>query len=249
MVKNKSIIILLVLTILLTTTIVSASFRSLGTFERDTDIVLRQLCDNCTTNNITTIVYPNGSTILANINMSRDGTDYNYTLNLTFTHPLGTYLVNGVGDEDGIPKIWVYTLDVTQSGRGDSTTGQAIIYFLLIGLALFLFSFCMIGGLKIPWQNIRSEEGKIIGINNFKFVRIALFFFAYLTFIVIFFMADIISRRFLFIDTLSLFFNAVYRLLIGFLLPSFIVTFVFALIIFLQNKKIQKAIIRGIPMR
>jgi len=245
--KYKS--ILIILAILLLTTSINASFRSLGTFERDTDIILRQLCDNCTTNNITSVVYPNGSTILGDINMSRDGTEYNYTLNASFINPLGTYFVNGVGDEDGESKIWVYNFDITQSGRGDSTTGQAIIYFLLMGLTLFLFSFCMIGGLKIPWQNIRSEEGKIIGINNFKFVKIALFFFAYLTFIVIFFMADIISRRFLFIDTLSLFFNAVYRLLIGFLLPSLIVTFVFALIIFLQNKKIQKAIIRGIPMR
>jgi len=106
----------------------------IGPFEQGEDINLIQTCDDCTYNQITSILYPNSTVAISNVMMTKDGTFYNYTLSSNYTQTLGTYIVNGVGDLNAVDTVWAYDFEVTSSGR-EITTGNSIIAFL--GVLLF----------------------------------------------------------------------------------------------------------------
>lgn len=115
----------------------------IGPFEKGIDINLPQTCDDCTYNNITSILYPNSSIAISNVQMTQDGTFFNYTLDSNYTNDLGTYLVNGVGDLNGVDTIWFYDFVVTTTGK-EVTTGNAIISFLATLLFFILGSIFLI---------------------------------------------------------------------------------------------------------
>lgn len=109
----------------------------IGPFKQDNNISLPQTCDDCTYNTITTILYPNGSTAVSNVAMTQNGTYWNYTLNSNFTNALGNYIVNGVGDLNGVTTVWAYDFVVTPTGKGINT-GNSIITFLAVLLFFIL---------------------------------------------------------------------------------------------------------------
>ena len=81
--KNK-IILLIVVTFLL---LISSGFSltELGTFKAGDNVTLLQLCDTCTYNNITSVTSPESNIILNNVEMTKIGTQYNYTLPSSLT--------------------------------------------------------------------------------------------------------------------------------------------------------------------
>jgi hypothetical protein len=117
--------------------IVSASINSLGTFKSGECINLIQTCSDCSYNNITSILYPNSSQALGQVEMTKIGTEYNYTF--CDTNTLGKYLVNGVGDTIiGLP-TWNYEFEVTPTG---STNNLVIpIFLFIIGFILLIIGF------------------------------------------------------------------------------------------------------------
>ena len=121
----------------------SASIENLGTVQQYDCIVLKQTCDDCSYNNITSVSFPNRTTdaLSIEVEMTKDGTEYNYTF--CNTSALGTYIVNGKGDTDG-RDTWNYKFNVTTTG-GESNI--VIPIFLLIG-GMVLFGFGV--GLKNP---------------------------------------------------------------------------------------------------
>ncbi len=112
----------------------SASIDDLGTVQQYDCISLLQTCDDCTYNNITSILYPNRTTeaLSLDVEMTQDGLDYNYTF--CNTSALGTYLVQGKGDASG-QSTWNYKFNVTTTG-GESNI--VIPVFLLLG-SIILF--------------------------------------------------------------------------------------------------------------
>jgi hypothetical protein len=138
----KKIMLLMVLGIFL---ISLANAALIGPFQEGNDIELIQTCDDCTYNNITTIVFPNGTHLVLNAEMDQDGTYFNWTLNSSYTQTSGVYIVNGVGDLEGSDTVWAYDFDITPSGRAVETSSSIISFlgvllFLIIGGLLFLFS-------------------------------------------------------------------------------------------------------------
>ena len=122
---------------------ISASIAHLGTFQKDTDITLLQICgEDCTQNNVTRVLYPNGSVAIGEKVMERDDTFYNLTFSNTST--IGTYTVNGFGDPAGVKTPWNYKFDVTFSGE-EITTGNSIIVFLAVLFFFILGSLSLIG--------------------------------------------------------------------------------------------------------
>lgn len=90
---------------------------NVGSFPQNSNINLIQTCANCSFTNITTIQTPNG---LININskMTKSGTFYTYVFTSNNTIPIGTYIVNGVGDENGINAVWSYSFNVNGGNLG-----------------------------------------------------------------------------------------------------------------------------------
>jgi len=128
--------LLIVFTFVLFLSFVNSAQPSLGTFKKGECISLVQICESCTYNNISYVLYPNSSTALSNVQMTRDDTFYNYTF--CDTNIIGEYLVNGFGDEDGTKEIWVYDFRITGSGDSVSTT-QGILLLAQFGVVALFF--------------------------------------------------------------------------------------------------------------
>ena len=123
----------------------SAEIQTLGTFKLGEDINLIQTCANCTFNNITSILSPNSTEIIGTFQMTKVGSVYNFTLNSGNTTQLGEYIINGIGDLDGVNTIWNYNLFVTPSGakrinQGEGNTLFGIIIILVLVTIFFSIS-------------------------------------------------------------------------------------------------------------
>ena len=137
--KRATILISLGLMIMLLG-IAFASAESIGTFKQRTTVTLPQLCATCTSNNITNVQYPNGTIIVSNIQMTKTGSWFNYTIAGSYITEIGTYSVNGIGDLDGVDTVWAYTFDVTPSGFVGTLGFYIIILLLSAGVIVLGFS-------------------------------------------------------------------------------------------------------------
>ena len=124
MIKNKLFLLVVVGMFVLLLGNVSAEQQDLGTFKKDNTIQLIQICGNCTYNNITAIINPNGTQIILNAAMTRDDTYYYF--NYPNTSILGEYIVNGFGNLDGVKTSWSYNFFISETGT-ELTTGKGII--------------------------------------------------------------------------------------------------------------------------
>jgi len=168
--------------ILLVSPISLAQLTFLGTFEQDQEISLIQLCANCTFNNITSVISSNSTELITNVVMTRDGTNYNYTLLSNNTNGLGSYNVNGFGDPNGVNEVWAYTFDVTKNGTVLKTSESLI--FILLTLAIFIFfllSFYF--ALATPYSNEVSSQGMVIKVTKLKYVKLFFIMLSYILFI------------------------------------------------------------------
>ncbi len=97
-----------------------------------------QTCADCTYNNVTSIKYPNGTTLLFSPEQNMTETGTNYIFNTCdFSGQLGTYIVNGQGDLSGTNTIWNYEYEITPTGESLDTQ-QSILILGLILVLLFL---------------------------------------------------------------------------------------------------------------
>jgi len=166
----KKIIFSLIFALLLIN-VVGASFTSLGTFKTNSNITIRQLCSNCTYNNITSIIYSNGTdTGLPVVTMAKAGTEYTHSF--TSTSLIGTYTVNGVGDPDGLDTIWGYTFEVNSSGAKQTSifNNPILLIFILLSVILltlaFVFNNASIGFLAGILFMLGGMYTMIYGFNN-----------------------------------------------------------------------------------
>ena len=106
-----------------------------GIFEQNTDVELFQICDSgnslCDGCNITSISDPNSNIIISNVEMTKKGTDFNYTLNSSYTSELGTYVVNGICYKGSNVQIWGYIFDITVNGN-EKPSGNVVVLFVIL---------------------------------------------------------------------------------------------------------------------
>jgi len=116
----------------------------LGTYQLETDVDLIQTCNNCTYCNLTSIKYPNGTNILTNVEMVKDGTYFNYLLSGGNTTAIGTYTYyydcgNSVESiTGGIDFEVTITGDETPEGVAYILAGIFVIVFGIGWFFLFL---------------------------------------------------------------------------------------------------------------
>jgi len=150
----------------------SAQIQSLGTFKLGDDINLIQTCDNCTFNNITSVSYPNSTQTIGEFEMTKKGTIYNFTLSSDNVTEIGTYIVNGFGDLDGIDTVWNYNFEITSFGTKISNSGVVYGVLMLIIFGMDVLVFFLI--FTLGRENYRNEDGHFIGISLKKYVRAGL---------------------------------------------------------------------------
>jgi hypothetical protein len=159
---------LLVFVSLLLIGFVSAEVQSLGTFKQNQCVNVIQTCSNCTYANISSIVAPDSTEVLGLSSMTKVGTKYNKTF--CSTSSIGTYIVNGYADVDGVNTVWAYDFEVTPSGYTGTLGFSFILLGILGGLIVLGFAikegwFVVIGGMGFMVFGLYSI---INGIAGFK---------------------------------------------------------------------------------
>lgn len=238
------ILYLLSLAIIINLVLVSG-IESLGTFQKDKCVELLQTCSNCTYVNISSLTYPNSSLTLRNVAMSKTGTQYNYT----FCTPTlaGQYIVNGFGDADGVTTIFAYDFIVTYTGT-EYTTSQAILHLVFIIASIAVFVLCLYGAIKVPYRNPRNPDGIIIGVNQLKYLKIIFIVFSYILLVFIVGLLRGITYNYIAEIGVYRLFNWIYWIMLSFMYPIIVFTLILLLINFLVDKKLNKALIRGIEI-
>ena len=166
--KMKKLMLLLIAGMFLIS-FVSPVQQSLGTFKSGECVNLIQICDNCSYNNISRVIYPNSTNALSNVAMTKDDTFYNYTFCNAST--LGTYIVNGYGDLDGVKTSWSYDFDITTTGENIDIS-DGIIIFAQFGFVFLLFG---LGRAFKEWKiklffDISSILMAIIALNSIRII-------------------------------------------------------------------------------
>jgi hypothetical protein len=115
----------------------SGSF--LGTFKQGEIINLKQICDTCSYVNISGVKYPNSTIENINLEMTKNGIDYNYTFSNTTQSGCYTYSV--YGDKDGSIKAEVIDFEINPTGISSSesrTTAVSRSIYFTFGIAIIL---------------------------------------------------------------------------------------------------------------
>jgi len=166
-----SVLLLLGIMILAVAGLTSAAISDLGTFKQNTNIRLIQICESCSYNNITSILAPDSTVIFSNLEMTADGSEYDYTLISNFTFHIGEYTVNGIGDLGGTDTTWNYKFEVTPSGFNNTLGLYFIFLIVLIAIIILGFSikevwFVVIGGLGLIMLGVYSINSGIVGFRD-----------------------------------------------------------------------------------
>ena len=173
--KNKYLLSMLsiftVLTfLLLSVNMVSASIGNLGTFKVNSCITLLQTCADCTYNNISSVIQPDGIRGLSVVTtMTKSGTEYTYSF--CNTSKAGTYNVNGYGDPGTVLTKWNYVFEVTPNGSTLSNS-QTLLYFIplfIFGFLVFFLGYRFVSSPTVASKSVYFLLTYIIGLLPFTY--------------------------------------------------------------------------------
>jgi len=217
----------------------------IDTFQQNTTINIWQTCSSCPGINITSIIYPDGTQDIGNLEMEKSGTYYNYSF--SNTSKLGRYFYNVFGVKDGNDRTETLCFDITPDGKvftqGKATSyiGFIIILFILFGLSLF-------GSIVIPWKHVRTEEGYVVGINEMRYVKLMLWALNYILLTFLFGLSYKFFRE-AGIEGFTQFFRWAYQIMLSFLYPILIATIIFMVMAFLSSKRLRQQLEKGIRVK
>ena len=234
--------LILVLSLILVLPLISAS-TSLTPVKTESCANLLQSISNATFCNVT-LYYPNQTIGLNNQPMTKIGDIYNYSFCNTESNGIYIYLTQC--NPDGVIGSPI-PVDFLVNGYGSEvSTGQTIGYGLALFITLLIFSITLYGAFKIPFNNNRDEEGKIITINDLKYLKVVLWVIAYLELLFIISIAKNMALGFLLSNGIFNFLNITYTILLIGMLPLFPLLIFFTIVIWLNDKKTLENIQRGI---
>ena len=208
----------------------------------------------CTTNNAIasdsatfniTVNYPNGTAFINNENTTELGNGaFSYTTIFTI---FGVYTVQ-MFCKDGIYS-YLDTGNYNITPLGDTlSTSKSIIYFIFLLASIGLFFLCLYYSVKIEWKHVRDEEGYIIGVNDLRYVKIFTIVMSYVLLLSIVGLLRSISANYIPEIGVYRFFEWIYWVMLSGIYPIMVCALIFALIIFISNKKFQNAIDIGVPI-
>lgn len=137
-------------------------------------ITLRQEASNSTYTNLTSITYPNTTTIYLETNMTKNGQTYTY--DFCNTQDLGEYSYCTDTDEDGTSTKVCTSFDITPSGREAITEGESGSLIISIVIMLIIMAFFFIMGFKV--ENL---AGKIILFGTASILLLMVLLFSLVT--------------------------------------------------------------------
>jgi hypothetical protein len=245
--KHKLIIVIgIVIIITLVLVIPTVYSTTLGTFKTNQNIELYQICENCTYNNISTILYPNSTVAQANISMNKIDTYYSFSFNNASIQ--GKYIVNGFGDLDGVKTTWVYDFEITGTGF-EFTESRSIFYIALLVLLVFLFVLVLTFIPKLPSGNDTDEWGMLMSINHLKYLRPVLYLVAWGLMLGVLFTSSNIALAYLGTSMFGNLLFALYTIMMWVSIPGIFIAFIFIFVSIFRDAEIKKMIERGVDIQ
>ena len=222
--------------------LVGATQQSLGTFKQGDDVRLVQTCGNCTYNNISTVLFPNSTIAISNVEMTRDDTFYNYTFYNTSI--MGRYIVNGFGNPNGEKVSWVYDFEITGTGF-EFNQSRSTLSLGLIGVLIFLFIITLGGISKLPSKDNYDDDGTLMSINQLKYFRPVLWVVAWFIVIAIMFTASNIAFAYMGSTLLANIIFTFFKIMLGLSLPLVVVWFCYVFYSMFKDKQMKNYLERG----
>ena len=211
-------------------------------------VMLPQIYANSSWQNITTIQLPDKSLININARMTLLSPGFfNYSFCNTSTN--GNYIVNGIGDVDGVPTTWNYMFVVNPLGKV-LTNSQAILYFLIFIIAFILFIGSVVLAVYLPSDNKRNEmTGYVIAVSNIKYVKIFMYATSYLLLMLMMYFGWTISYGYLDLEFLGGLFNFIFYAMVIALLPLFIVGMYVVIANKVKDSQVADYLLRGLHVK
>ena len=238
--KMKKILLILMFSIFFLSSV--SALDSLGTFQQGDSIRISQVCADATYINISGVSYPNGSLAVSGIEMTSAGSgEFYYLFSLT-EDDSGRYDVRGISD--GCEETFATYFMITPDGK-TFTTQNSISYVGFILIILFTFFLTMYGISRIEWKHKKTPEGKILTINNFRYLKILLSAIAYFELMFLFGLSYKVCRE-ADIEGFTQFFNFIYQIFLALIYPLMIFLIIIIFVTWINNRKLQKSIKLGL---
>ncbi len=224
------------------------------TYEVDTNISIKETCHNngslCSSSaqcNIS-IINPKGINLVDNLAMTQDSSlaFFNFTINSTKTDTIGFYRYDIVCSDGGLTNFGTFNFQVTGGGV-DPSLPQVFTNGLLLFIIVFTFGFNVWGFTRLKWTN--KMDAEVITVNYMKHVKTILFFTAYMQLLFIAYIGYSMSQQLIYLDFATAMLRGIFWFLLSMVFPFFVGLWVFTVIFLINDKKMHKAIIRGIPIR
>jgi len=191
--------------------------------------------------NITKVKYPNSSTAVSNIVMTKDGVSFEYEF--TGTSELGVYLVEGICGTD------VWTCDFEVTGIGDElTTARSILFLGLIFILLVLFVMILVFVPMLPSQDFKTDEKNIIDINWLKYLRPVLWGIAYNLLVAIVFLTSNVALAYLPNDMFGNFLFMLFKIMFILNLPIIVIWFLYTFKKIFDDREVKRMLERGVEL-
>ena len=247
----KKYMIILICTILLVFPLLAAETIYLQ--NRNIDLKVPFEVDGKAASNISTcnisIIHPN-STYITNTSVmtNENNGEFSHTVNFAEVTDLGIYKWNAYCCDVDKCASGFGKFEITATGDTLST-GESIVYVIFLIGIIFAFLLCLYGATKIPFRNVRSQDGHIIQVNDLKYVKIICIVFCYLLLMFMFGVTRSVLANYLFLNGAYKVFNWLFWILFSFVWPLIVVSLLLTLVYYIDGKKLKKALMRGVPIR
>lgn len=194
------------------------------------------------------ITIRNNSAIMINFKaMTYDSAtgEYKFLLKGGNVSSLGTYDYCITSTDSGLNDTSCYQFDITTMGDKLSVS-QGMIYIVLMFFSLIVFFITLYGALAIPWKNPRDEDGQILNVSDLKYAKMFCMVFSYVLFTWLMWIGWNLSYGYLSFNVMANFFKVAYRILLAFMYPAIVLSFIIMIMRIYNDSKISELIDRGI---
>lgn len=188
-----------------------------------------------------TMQYPNTTVAYSNFNLTRGSTaSAYYNVTLPAGMPIGDYNNVEVYCTDGVLN-GTESYQFTVRGNGSQpTTTEGMIYVVVIFICTLLLFLSLWGVFGIKGGNVVDENGSVLHVNNLKYLKIFLVAMAYTLLVILAYFGMNLSYNFSSFNLATSIFNWIFTILMSGILPFLSLLFVFMVIKFAKDLKIQK---------
>lgn len=233
----------------------ASSYDDIGTYRSNTNLNLNLGCSYnstyCPSSFDCNVTIYNQNGIVINNQLMGESLfpQFNYTIQSSNLSTTGLYYGRQVCCSSSVGCAdYSFQFNVNAQGKEYGAI-QGSVYIILLTILILVFGFSLYGSIKIPYKNHKSPEGTLYKINWQKYIKLFLFAISYLSFIGITFFAWNISYGILEFDAMAGFFFFLYKTSYILITPICISIIIIGLVTYVNDKKLEKLLERGITIK